>query len=167
MNDVRIVFARKDIACTTHISRELINFVEFPVDNFPTDALFAQIPNYEIVGGRFAEFRIFQINASDPNSFALEPFHHVAADKSSGATNKCLFHRIRPFRICLCTYAKVSVVVLGNFGNHETTLTPPNPSSSHLIPSYPTKAAIAHCSAAPIILDYRATRFGVGAVSLR
>ena len=92
MHHVGIVLAGEDVAGAAHVGGELIDFIEFPIDHRRADILLAQIADDEIIGLRLGEFRIFQVDAADPEAFAFQTLHHVAGDKAAGAANQCLSH---------------------------------------------------------------------------
>jgi hypothetical protein len=58
----------------------------------------AQIQNFKFIRrGRFI-FRIFQVDAADPVSFLLQPFHQMVADEPAraGDQNLCRCHYASP-----------------------------------------------------------------------
>ena len=92
MHHVGVVLAGEDIAGAAHVGGELIDLIELAVDDGRADILLAQVADDEIVGFGLGEFRIFQIDAADPEAFTLQPLDQMAGDKTASAANQCLFH---------------------------------------------------------------------------
>src|SRR3984957_10206756 len=88
------MLAREDVTGAAHVGGELVDFVEFAIDDGRTNGLLAQIAHDEIVGFGFRELRKFEIDAADPEAFALKPFNDVAGDETAGAADKCRSHEL-------------------------------------------------------------------------
>jgi uncharacterized protein (DUF362 family) len=89
MHDVGVVLAGEDIAGAAHVGRQLVHLGELTVDH-PADAFrVAQVLHHEVVGLRLGERIELQVDAADPEAFALEALDQVSTDKSARAQNQC------------------------------------------------------------------------------
>lgn len=83
----------EEIACSTHIGGQLINFIKTPVGDTLANLLIPQISKNEVVVGRYCKFMFFPIDTSDPAISILEVTHQMTTNESSGSTNKNSFHK--------------------------------------------------------------------------
>jgi len=73
MHHVGVVFTREDVAGSAHVGRKLIYFVEAAIDYMFDEVGIAKITDYEVISLCLAEPWKFEIDASDPEAFPLEP----------------------------------------------------------------------------------------------
>jgi hypothetical protein len=91
VHHVGIMFAREDVARTTHIGGQLIDFVDAGQDRL--DGLdVPQVAENELVGRSRAEFRPFQVGAPYPTSFGSQSLYEMAADEATRACNQDSLH---------------------------------------------------------------------------
>ncbi len=87
MHDVGVVLAGEDIPRAPHVCGELINLGKVTIHDSIANPLISKISDHEIVGRCFTEFRIFQIDTSDPGALRFETSDEMAADKSAGTAD--------------------------------------------------------------------------------
>ena len=71
MHDIRVILACEHKSGSAHISRELINFVEFAVNHGPARRRISQITDHEVVRGSFSKLRKLKIDTSHPTALPL------------------------------------------------------------------------------------------------
>jgi hypothetical protein len=86
MHDVGVVLAGEDVTRAAHVGGQLVNFVEAAIDRRLAELHLSQIANDEVVGLGFAEAWVFQVDATYPNAYPLQPLDEVAADEASRTT---------------------------------------------------------------------------------
>jgi hypothetical protein len=87
VHQVGIVLTGKDVAGAAHVSRQLIDFVEPPVDYIFHKIRITKIADHEIIGLGFAKAWKFEIRATNPESLTLEPLDQMMTDEATGAAN--------------------------------------------------------------------------------
>ena len=68
MHDVGIIIADEYKSCSAHIGRQLVDLVEPAVDRVTAGLQVRQVALNEIVGLRFAELGVFEIDYLSPRS---------------------------------------------------------------------------------------------------
>ena len=58
-------------ACSTHVGSELVDVIKNSIDNRVAQGGIPKISNHEVIRCRVREFRIFQINTTNPISLPL------------------------------------------------------------------------------------------------
>jgi len=91
VHDIGVVLTGEDIAGATHIGSKLIDLIESAIDHGTASTLIPQIRNDEIVGYRFCEWWIFEIDASDPEALAIQTLHKMTAYESACTKNQSRF----------------------------------------------------------------------------
>lgn len=99
MHDVRVVLAGKNISGAPHVCCELVNLVEWPIEDLFYKIFIAQVADDKFIRRARREFWLFEIRPAHPISFGLEPLRHMGADEPSRAANQCCFLGHSPLRI--------------------------------------------------------------------
>ena len=71
-----------------HVRGELVNLVEFPIDDRMDKMLLPKIADHKVVGFRFGIFIMLEVNAANPIALALKPLDEVTTDESTGAADQ-------------------------------------------------------------------------------
>jgi len=86
-----VVIPREEIPCSTHVRSQLISLLELDIEDFrPTaglrkSAMTKSSAAVELKSGISNQLR-------GPSSLLLSAFNQVAANKSTGTTDECIFH---------------------------------------------------------------------------
>src|SRR5262249_8137159 len=91
MHHVGVVFTGKDVARSSHVGRELIDFVETAVDHMSHEVRITKVADHEVIGFCLAKPRKLEISTSHPEAFVLEPPYKMMTDEATGPTNQCSF----------------------------------------------------------------------------
>jgi hypothetical protein len=92
VHDVRIVLAGEDIAGTTHVGRQLVNFIEIAIYYAMDGILLAQVGDNEVVCFGLGVFVKLEVHTTHPKTFTLEALDQMAADKAARAKYQCRLH---------------------------------------------------------------------------
>jgi hypothetical protein len=74
VHDVGVMLTGEDIAGAAHVRGQLIHLVEATIDDAATELGVAQVTDHEIIGLRLGVGVVFEIDAADPEAFALQRF---------------------------------------------------------------------------------------------
>jgi hypothetical protein len=88
---VSVMFTGEDVTGSTHVGRELIDFAKAAVDHMLYEVRITKVADHEVIGLRFAEPWEFEIGASHPEAFALEPLDKMVTDEATGPTHQRSF----------------------------------------------------------------------------
>jgi hypothetical protein len=91
VHDGRVVVSSENVSGSAHIGRELIDLIDTGYD-IAHHILVAQICHDEFVRGRLGEFVPFLINAANPVSLGLEPFHEMSSNETARTGYECSVH---------------------------------------------------------------------------
>jgi hypothetical protein len=85
---VGVVFPGEDVAGSSHVGCELINFIEAAVDHLSHKVGIAKVADREVIGFCLTETWEFEIGSSDPKAFPLEPPYKMVTDEATGPTDQ-------------------------------------------------------------------------------
>ena len=87
MHNIGIILTGKNKTRPTHIGSKLIDLVVLAIHRTIAYIDIAQVANHKVIGFCLSEFRILQVDTFHPIALFSEALHHVATDKSTGATD--------------------------------------------------------------------------------
>src|ERR1043166_9696741 len=92
MHDMRVMLAGKNIPGAAHVCSQLIDLVKSAIYDLATIILVPEIRDEEVIRLCLIEFRVFQIDPTDPETFALQAPHQMIADEATCTANQRCLH---------------------------------------------------------------------------